>query len=67
MVEDMSIAVGQDLFPFMKQCGIQLSRDQIGIIIFRDKKIRLPPARIEVTFPGPVRLEAIVDYKKELK
>ena len=43
-----------------------MSRDQIGIIIFRDKKIRLPPARIEVTFPGPVRLEAIVDVQHHL-
>lgn len=66
MVEDMSIAVGHDLFPFITQCGIQLARDTMGTVTFRNKEIKLLPARIDVTVPGPVRLEAIKDYKKEL-
>lgn len=65
--EDMSIAVGEDLFPFVRACGIGLNRPEIGKIVFQGEELNLPIASIEVTAPGKVRTEAIGDYKKPLK
>lgn len=65
--EDMSIAVGEDLFPFIKACGINLNRPTMGTIAFQGNELTLPIAPIEVTAPGKVRTEAIGDYKKPLK
>lgn len=66
MTEDMSIAVGEDLFPFMHECGICLNRKSIGKVEFQGKKLKLKPADIPVITPGKVRLEQIEDYKREL-
>ena len=57
----MSIAIGADLFPFMRECGIGLNRENIGKIEFQGKKMKLKPAKIEFINPGEVRLEKIVD------
>jgi len=65
-VEDMSIAVGEDLFPFFKKIGTTLKKDRFESAGFQGKKIELPVAPLEVTPAGPVRLEAIGDYRKPL-
>ncbi|MGL5683179.1 MAG: hypothetical protein ACRDDZ_09050 [Marinifilaceae bacterium] len=67
MVEDMSIAVGKDLFPFIKACGIGLNRDKIGAIEFNGKKQKLKPAQIEVIAPGKVHMDDIANYKQPIK
>ena len=67
MVEDMSIAVGEDLFPFMIRLGTTLDKDRLEEIEFRGEIIKLNPAPIEVTPSGPVRIEEIGDYKLVLE
>lgn len=62
-VEDMSIAVGEDLFPFFRSIGVSLKRAKIGQVAFEGKKLKLKPAPIKPTAPGNVRLEEIGDYK----
>ena len=63
-VEDMSIAVGEDLFPFFRKIGTTLGKDRFGQAEFQGKQIDLPPAPIEVSPAGPVRLESIGDYRE---
>lgn len=65
-VEDMSIACGEDLFPFFREIGTSLDRENVGEVEFQGKKLSLKPAPIKATPPGPVRLEDIGDYKKPL-
>ncbi len=64
MAEDMSIAVGEDLFPFLKAAGLSLQKDRLKTIMFEGKELKLDIAPIDVTKAGKVRLEAIGDYKK---
>jgi hypothetical protein len=59
MVEDMSIAVGEDLFPFFIKLGTTLKKSRLESIEYQGKKINLPVAPIEVTPAGPVRIEGI--------
>lgn len=66
MVEDMSIAVGEDLFPFFIRIGTSLDRKTMGKVEFKGKIYELPEAPIEATEPGHVRLEDIGDYKKPI-
>lgn len=67
MVEDMSIAVGEDLFPFMKKLGTSLEKESLPEIQFNGKTITLPEAQIEITPADKVRMEAIGDYKSTLE
>ena len=60
MVEDMSIAVGEDLFPFFIKVGTTLNKKRLEQIEFQGKKIMLRVAPIEVTPAGPVRMEPVV-------
>ncbi len=66
MVEDMSIAVGEDLFPFLNSAGLSLEKQRLETIVFNGKKLKLDVAPIEVTAAGKVNLETIGDYKKGL-
>lgn len=66
MVEDMSIAVGEDLFPFFIEIGTSLDRSQAGELEFRGEKIMLKPAPVKATAPGNVRIESIGDYRKPI-
>jgi len=66
MVEDMSIAVGEDLFPFMQKLGTTLEKYRLEEIEFSGELITLEPAPIEITPGGPVRNEPIGDFKKKL-
>ncbi len=66
-VEDMSIAVGEDLFPLFCALNTSLGREQMGEVEFGGKKINLSPTRIDPwAAPGKVRLEPIGNYKEPL-
>lgn len=65
-VEDMSIACGEDLFPFFHAVGTSLDRENIGEIEFQGEKLSLKPTPLRATAPGPVRLDDIGDYKKPI-
>ncbi len=59
MIEDMSIAVGEDLFPFFIKAGTSLDKKRLEQIEFQGKMIKLKVAPIELTPAGPVRMEEI--------
>lgn len=59
MVEDMSIAVGEDLFPFFIKLGTTLGKTRLETIEYQGKTLKLAVAPIEVTPAGPVRIEEI--------
>jgi hypothetical protein len=64
MIEDMSIAVGEDLFPFFKKLGTTLNKGRFGEVSFQGKPISLSVSPIEVTPAGPVRMEEIdLEYR----
>jgi hypothetical protein len=65
VVEDMSIGVGEDLFPFFREIGTTLEKDRFPESEFLGKKIVLPIAPIAVTKTGNAILGEIGDYKKE--
>jgi hypothetical protein len=67
MVEDMSIACGEDLFPFFKKIGTTLTRDRLGNIAFQGQTLTLPVAPLETTPAGNARHDPIGDYTKPLK
>ncbi len=66
-IEDISIAVAEDLFPFIIKTGRDLAYDRFEKVTFMGKQMNLPVAPIEPTPPGDVRLEAIGDYTKPIK
>lgn len=66
MVEDMSIAVGQDLFPFLTSAGLSLEKQRLKTINFNGATLELDVAPIQVTAAGNVKLEEIGDYKCRL-
>jgi hypothetical protein len=59
MIEDMSIAVGEDLFPFFVKLGTTLEKGRLEKIEFGGEVLVLPPAPIEVTPAGPVNLHPL--------
>ena len=63
VVEDMSIAVGEDLFPFFRSIGTPLDREQLGGVEFLGDELSLPTAEIELTDGGEARLEPTGDYR----
>ena len=67
MAEDMSIAVGEDLFPFLRNAGLSLQKDRFESTVFNDEKIILPIAPISVSEAGNVDLRPIGDYRKKIK
>lgn len=66
-IEDMSIAVGEDLFPFFVELNTSLKRNTMGEVEYQGKKISLTKANIAIVAPGNVKLEPVGDYKKPLK
>ena len=64
--EDMSIAVGEDLFPFFRKTGKDLSRERFEKAEFMGRTMTLPLAPIEPTPPGNVCLDPIGDYTKPI-
>lgn len=67
MIEDMSIAVGEDLFPFFQKVGVKLNRPLIGKVSFNGEELQLKPSSVDVTAPGKVNIDGIGDYRKPLK
>ena len=67
MVEDMSVAVGEDLFPFLRSAGLSLEKDRFERATFKGKDITLNIAPLTVSKAGNVKLEEISDYKSELE
>lgn len=67
MVEDMSIAVGEDLFPFMRKSGLSLEKERLETVMFEGKELKLDVAPLEVSPAGVVRLGAIGDYKAQIQ
>ena len=66
-VEDMSIAVGEDLFPFFKEIGTSLSKDRFTEVEFQGTILTLPIADIEISPGKNVNLTPIGDYTKPLR
>lgn len=66
-VECMSIAVGEDLFPFFRKLGTTLSKERFPEADFNGEKLTLPEAKIDLSPAGNVRLEPVGDYTKPLK
>jgi hypothetical protein len=67
MVEDMSIAVGEDLFPFFRRIGTTLNRERLERITFQGKVMELAMAPIPPGPAGKVCLDRVGDYTKPLK
>jgi hypothetical protein len=61
-IEDISIAVGEDLFPFFAKTGKVLAKDRFARADFMGQSLALPVAPIEPTPPLGVRHDAIGDY-----
>ena len=65
-VEDMSIAVGEDLFPFFRSLGTSLTKDRCAHIVFQGEPLELPVAPLEVTPAGGWRFERVGDFREPL-
>jgi len=66
VVEDMSIAVGEDLFPFFRKIGTTLEKNRLAEIEFMGETLKLSVASLDTNPAGPVRLEATGDFRKPL-
>ena len=66
-IEDMSIAVGEDLFPFFKSIGTTLDKSRFAEVEFQGETLKLPIADIGLGPGGKVNLSPIGDYKQPLK
>ena len=67
MVEDMSIACGEDLFPFFRKVGTTLTRERLERIDFQGQTLELPVAPIDTSPAGNVCLDPIGDYTQPLR
>ena len=66
MIEDMSIAVGEDLFPLFVKLGTTTEKQRLERIEFNGNQIVLPIAPIDITPAGNVKLDVAGDYKVKL-
>lgn len=64
MVETMSIAVGEDLFPFFNALGTSGLRERLPEATFQGQTLTLPVAPLDLSPAGPVNLEPIGDYRQ---
>ena len=67
VVEDMSIAVGEDLFPFFREIGTTLQKERFPTAAFMGQTIKLPAAQIAITKGNAACPGAIGDYKQEIQ
>ncbi len=65
-VEDMSIAVGEDLFPFFRRIGTSLKKDRFPQALFRGQQIELPIAPLEISPGGDAKLGPIGDFTQPI-
>ena len=66
-ITDMSIAVGEDLFPFFATTGKELTIKRLENVHFMGTTIDLAAAPIEPTAPGGVDLDPIGDFTKPIR
>ena len=66
MVEDMSIAVGEDLFPFFRQLGTTLEKERFAQARFNGETLDLPVAELTPDPTGNARLDPIGDYRRPI-
>lgn len=66
MIEDMSIAVGEDLFPFFCRIGTTLTKDRFEDVEFRGRSLKLAVAPVDDGPAGDACLEPAGDYTAEL-
>ena len=66
-IEDMSIAVGEDLFPFFVKIGTTLAKIRFERTVFRGETLELPVAPLQIGPAGPVCLEPIGPYQEPLR
>jgi hypothetical protein len=67
VIEDMSIAAGEDLFPFFREIGTTLTKDRCGEVTFRGKRLALPVSGIRVRPLSRVpRAEPCGDWRKSV-
>lgn len=66
MVEDMSTAAGEDLFPFFNAIGTTLTKKRLERTTFLGETINLPVAPIDESLAGPVNLDPIGDFTKPI-
>ena len=66
MTEDMSLAVGEDLFPFLKKAKCSMSRECVGPIKFNGMTHELPEAPLDYTPTGNACLEPAGDYRQPI-
>jgi len=65
-IEDISIAVGEDLFPFFVATGKKLEKARFPSTTFLGRIMELQIAPIKPTPSGNVRLGSIGDYTRPL-
>ena len=65
-IEDMSIAVGEDLFPFFKKIGTSVGKERFATAEFQGQTLTLPIAELDLEPGKNVNLEPIGDYKLPL-
>ncbi len=65
-IEDMCIAVGEDLFPFFYELGTPLKTKRLEQIDFNGTTIKLKAAPLTYSPAGKVCLNSIKDYKQPL-
>ena len=66
-ITDMSIAVGEDLFPFFARTGKELNIKRLETVDFMGSTIELAAAPIDPTAPGGVNLDPIGDFTKPIR
>ncbi|MBM3879254.1 MAG: hypothetical protein FJ387_05975 [Verrucomicrobia bacterium] len=67
MVEDMSIACGEDLFPFFKRLGTTLQRDRLDQVHFQGQALPLPIAPLDLSPAGNARHDPIADFTQPIR
>lgn len=66
IAEDMSIAVGEDLFPFLRSVGTTLEKERLETIEFNGETLELPVAPLKRESVERTLVDPIGDYKQPL-
>ena len=66
-IEDLSIAVGEDLFPFFVSTGKKLNRTRCTSVEFQNETLNLAISPLKVTPPGNACLGNIKDFTKPIR
>lgn len=67
VAEDMSIAVGEDLFPFLREIGTTLQKERFPATECLGESMELPVAQIPIKKGSAACLEDIGDYKQKIR